>query len=76
MPDSRSRRLTAVLDAYLPTPARLLLVFTVLALNLCAGGILFPPAPASGPSEPAAAVTITPDDPAAPTPVPVQLLGR
>lgn len=77
MPAHRARRLTPVLDVldeYLPTPARLLLTVVVIALGLCVAGSTWPPVPST--SSPTGVVAITPDDPAAATPVPVQLLGR
>lgn len=79
MPAHPARRFTAVLDVldeYMPTPARLLLVAVVLAIGLCVAGTTWPPLDSTAPSEPAAVVVITPDDPAAPTPVPASQLGR
>jgi hypothetical protein len=78
MPAHRLNRSTAVLDAiddWLPMPGRLLLTLVVLVLGLCVAGLTWPPLPTASPSAPAS-VVITPDDPAAPTPVPVQLLER
>lgn len=77
MPTHRARRSTIVLDVldeYLSTPARLLLTVVVLAIGLCVAGSTWPPVPTI--SAPVGVVAITPDDPAAATPVPVQLLGR
>lgn len=39
MPATLAGRLTAILDDYLPTPARLLLTLVVLALGLCVAGL-------------------------------------
>jgi hypothetical protein len=78
MPAHRASRSTTILDAiddWMPTPARLLLTVVVLVLGLAAASTTWPPIPASVPSAPTA-VVITPDDPAAPAPVPAQEIGR
>lgn len=74
MPAHLLTRVLDFLDDWLPTPGRLLLVLSVLAMGLCVAGSTWPPL--STTSAPVGAVAITPDDPAAPTVVPVQELGR
>ena len=78
MPAHRARRVTdaliAFVDGWLPYPATIILVAVVLTLGLAVAGLTWPPLPTT--SSPAGVVAITPDDPAAPTPVPAQLLGR
>jgi hypothetical protein len=79
MPAHRASRSTAILDViddWMPTPARLILTLVVLILGVAAASTTWPPLPTAGPSAPAATITITPDDPAAATPVPVQVLER
>jgi hypothetical protein len=75
MPARRRWPLTAILDEYLPMPARLLLTLVALMLGLCVAGLTWPPLPDATPST-AAVVVITPDDPAAATPTPAAELGR
>lgn len=74
MPAHRARRSLAVLDEYLPPPARIVLILVVLALGLVMAGSTWPPLPDA--STPAGVVMITPDDPAAPTSMPARDLGR
>lgn len=75
MPTSLAGHVKAILDDW-PVPATVVATIVVLALGLFAGAVMFPPPQPVGPSQPAAAITITPDDPAAPAPVAAQLLGR
>ena len=66
-----------LIDRNLPWPSTILGVTLLLVLFLSGLAILLGTAPVPvAPSAPAAAIVITPDDPAAPTPVPVQLLDR
>lgn len=80
MPAYHARhRVGALIDRNLPWPSTLVGVAILLVLFLSGLAILAGTTPdAARPSAPAptASVVITPDDPAAPTPVPVQSLGR
>lgn len=62
----RARRATGALIDNMPWPSTI--------LGLAFAGSTWPPLPQS--TGPVPTITITPDDPAAPTPVPVQDLGR
>lgn len=74
MPAHRARRATGALIDNMPWPSTVLGLILVAILGLALAGSTWPPLPQS--TGPAPTIAITPDDPAAPTPVPVQDLGR
>jgi hypothetical protein len=80
MPAYHARhRVGALIDRNLPWPSTLMGVAILLVLFLAGLAILLgttPAAPATSTPAPSASVVITPDDPAAPTPIPVQVLER
>lgn len=76
MPAHRVRHATgALIDQYVPWPSTIIGLILVAILLLAVAGLGWAPAPGQ-PTGPVPSVAITPDDPAAPTPVPVQELER
>lgn len=68
----RARRLTDALD-HVPWPSTIIGLVLVAIFCLALAGSTWPPVESTGPVP---TIAITPDDPAAPAPVPVQSLGR
>jgi hypothetical protein len=72
----RSRQLVRTILDNTPWPSTIIGLALVVVIGLLTAGSTWPPMPTTNPSAPAATVVITPDDPAAPRPVPVQVLER
>lgn len=73
MPAHRARRATDALIDLVPWPSTIIGLVLVVIIGFATAGSTWPPIESTSP---APTIAITPDDPAAPTPVPVQSLGR
>ena len=70
-----AQRLTDAL-ARVPWPSTIIGLLLIAIVGLAMAGSTWPPLGAIPPSSPLGVVAITPDDPAAASPVPVQPAGR